>query len=51
MVNLAAKAAGVLSFGLLRSVADYRDLAAITRAAQKRALVARARALLAKGSG
>jgi citrate lyase subunit beta/citryl-CoA lyase len=35
MVHLAAKAAGVLSFGLLRSVADYRDLAGITRAAQE----------------
>lgn len=35
MVHLAAKAAGLLSFGLLRSVADYRDLAAITHAAQE----------------
>ena len=29
LVHLAAKAAGVLSFGLLRSVADYRDLEGI----------------------
>jgi citrate lyase subunit beta/citryl-CoA lyase len=35
MVHLAAKAAGVLSFGLLRSVADYRDIEGITRAAQE----------------
>lgn len=35
MVHLAAKAAGVLSFGLLRSVADYRDLEGITRAAHE----------------
>jgi citrate lyase subunit beta/citryl-CoA lyase len=35
LVHLAAKAAGVLSFGLLRSVADYRDLEGIRRAAQE----------------
>jgi citrate lyase subunit beta/citryl-CoA lyase len=35
MVHLAAKAAGVLSFGLLRSVADYRDLEGIARAARE----------------
>ena len=35
LVHLAAKAAGVFSFGLLRSVADYRDLPGITRAAQE----------------
>ncbi|MGH9680358.1 MAG: HpcH/HpaI aldolase/citrate lyase family protein [Candidatus Acidiferrales bacterium] len=35
LVHLAAKAAGVLSFGLLRSVADYRDLEGITRAARE----------------
>jgi citrate lyase subunit beta/citryl-CoA lyase len=35
LVHLAAKAAGVFSFGLLRSVADYRDLEGITRAAQE----------------
>ena len=35
MVHLAAKASGVLSFGLLRSVADYRDIEGITRAAQE----------------
>jgi citrate lyase subunit beta/citryl-CoA lyase len=33
MVHLAAKAAGVRSFGLLRTVADYNDLAGITRSA------------------
>jgi citrate lyase subunit beta/citryl-CoA lyase len=38
MVHLAAKAAGVRSFGLLRTVADYGDLAAI----EKSALEARA---------
>jgi citrate lyase subunit beta / citryl-CoA lyase len=32
MVHLAAKAAGVLSWGLLRTVADYRDRDAIVRA-------------------
>jgi citrate lyase subunit beta/citryl-CoA lyase len=35
LVHLAAKAAGVLSFGLLRSVADYRDLDGIKRAAKE----------------
>src|SRR5205085_8556013 len=35
MVHLAAKAAGVLSFGLLRSVADFRDLEGIARAARE----------------
>jgi citrate lyase subunit beta/citryl-CoA lyase len=35
MVHLAAKAAGVLSFGLLRSVADYRDLEGIARDARE----------------
>jgi citrate lyase subunit beta/citryl-CoA lyase len=35
MVHLAAKAAGVLSLGLLRTVADYRDIEAITRAARE----------------
>jgi citrate lyase subunit beta / citryl-CoA lyase len=35
MVHLAAKAAGVFSFGLLRSVADYRDLEGIARAARE----------------
>jgi citrate lyase subunit beta/citryl-CoA lyase len=35
LVHLAAKAVGVLSFGLLRSVADYRDIEGIKRAAQE----------------
>ena len=35
MVHLAAKAAGVLSLGLIRTVADYRDTDAITRAARE----------------
>jgi citrate lyase subunit beta/citryl-CoA lyase len=35
LVHYAAKAEGVLSFGLLRSVADYTDLAAISAAAQE----------------
>ena len=35
LVHLAAKAAGVLSFGLLRSVAGYRDVEDIKRAAQE----------------
>jgi citrate lyase subunit beta / citryl-CoA lyase len=35
MVHLAAKAAGVLSFGLLVSVADYRDIEGIARAARE----------------
>jgi citrate lyase subunit beta/citryl-CoA lyase len=34
LVHLAAKAAGVKSFGLLRSVADYKDTAAIEAAAK-----------------
>jgi citrate lyase subunit beta/citryl-CoA lyase len=33
MVHLAAKAAGVRSFGLLRTVADYNDLAGIEQSA------------------
>jgi citrate lyase subunit beta / citryl-CoA lyase len=35
LVHLAAKAVSVLSFGLLRSVADYRDIEGIKRAAQE----------------
>ena len=35
MVHLAAKAAGVLSWGLIATVADYRDHDAILRAAQE----------------
>jgi citrate lyase subunit beta / citryl-CoA lyase len=35
MVHLAAKAAGVLSFGLLVSVADFRDTEGIARAARE----------------
>lgn len=35
LVHYAAKAAGLLSFGLLRSVADYSDLAGITAAARE----------------
>lgn len=35
MVHYAAKASGLLSLGLLRSVADYADLAAITAAVQE----------------
>jgi citrate lyase subunit beta/citryl-CoA lyase len=35
MVHLAAKAAGVLSLGLLRTVADYRNTDAIARAARE----------------
>jgi citrate lyase subunit beta/citryl-CoA lyase len=35
LVHLAAKAAGVRSFGLLRTVADYGDLDAIERSAQE----------------
>ena len=39
MVHLAAKAAGVLSFGLLRSIADYADVEGIAAsAAEARAL-------------
>jgi citrate lyase subunit beta/citryl-CoA lyase len=33
LVHLAAKAAGVLSFGLMRTVADFQDVAGITAAA------------------
>jgi citrate lyase subunit beta/citryl-CoA lyase len=35
MVHLAAKAVGVLSLGLIRTVADYRDTDAIVRAARE----------------
>lgn len=35
MVHLAAKAAGVRSFGLLRTVADYNDLAGIEQSAHE----------------
>jgi citrate lyase subunit beta / citryl-CoA lyase len=35
MVHLAAKAAGVRSFGLMRTVADYNDLAGIETAARE----------------
>jgi citrate lyase subunit beta / citryl-CoA lyase len=35
MVHMAAKAAGVHSFGLLRTVADYQDVAAIEKAAHE----------------
>ena len=35
MVNLAAKAAGLLSFGLLRTVADFQDTAGIAASAQQ----------------
>jgi citrate lyase subunit beta / citryl-CoA lyase len=35
LVHYAAKAAGVRSFGLMRTVADYRDLAAIDAAARE----------------
>jgi citrate lyase subunit beta / citryl-CoA lyase len=35
LVHLAAKAAGVRSFGLLRSVADFRDAEGVTRAAKE----------------
>jgi citrate lyase subunit beta/citryl-CoA lyase len=35
MVHLAAKAAGVRSFGLLRTVADYADLASVERSAKQ----------------
>jgi len=35
MVHMAAKAAGVHSFGLLRSVADYQDLEAMERSARE----------------
>jgi citrate lyase subunit beta/citryl-CoA lyase len=35
LVHLAAKAAGVRSFGLLRTVADYADLAAVEKSARE----------------
>lgn len=35
LVHLAAKAAGVLSWGLLRSIADYSDIAAIAASARE----------------
>jgi hypothetical protein len=35
LVHLAAKAAGVRSFGLLRTVADYGDLAAVEKSANE----------------
>jgi len=35
MVHFSAKAAGLRSFGLLRSVADFRDVAAVERAARE----------------
>lgn len=35
MVHVAARAAGVMSLGMLRSVADYMDLAGITAAAKE----------------
>jgi citrate lyase subunit beta/citryl-CoA lyase len=35
MVHLAAKAAGVLSFGLIRTVADYRDTEAVAQSARE----------------
>ena len=35
MVHMAAKAVGVLSFGLIRTVADYRDTDAVTGAARE----------------
>jgi citrate lyase subunit beta/citryl-CoA lyase len=35
LVHLAAKAAGVRSFGLLRTVADYNEVEAIERSAQE----------------
>jgi len=35
VVHLAAKAAGLFSFGLLRSVADFRDVDGVTRAARE----------------
>ena len=35
MVHLAAKAAGVLSFGLLRSIADYTDAAGVAASASE----------------
>jgi len=35
MVHLSAKAAGLRSFGLLRSVADFRDISGVERAARE----------------
>ena len=35
MVHFAAKAAGVLSFGLMRTVADYDDLTAMEKSARE----------------
>jgi citrate lyase subunit beta/citryl-CoA lyase len=35
LVHLAAKAAGILSFGLLRSIADYSDMDAIAHSARE----------------
>jgi citrate lyase subunit beta/citryl-CoA lyase len=35
LVHLAAKAAGVLSFGMLRSIADYKDTAGIAASARE----------------
>src|SRR5712691_5023720 len=35
LVHLAAKAAGILSFGLLRTVADYNDLEGIEKSARE----------------
>jgi len=35
LVHLAAKAAGLFSFGMLRSVADFRDTAGVERAARE----------------
>ena len=35
LVHLAAKAAGVLSFGMLRSIADYKDAAGIAASARE----------------
>jgi citrate lyase subunit beta/citryl-CoA lyase len=35
MVHMAAKAVGVLSLGMIRTVADYRDIEAVARAARE----------------
>jgi citrate lyase subunit beta/citryl-CoA lyase len=35
LVHLAAKAAGVLSFGMLRSIADYKDTVGIAASARE----------------
>jgi citrate lyase subunit beta/citryl-CoA lyase len=35
MVHMAAKAVGVLSLGMIRTVADYRDTEAVARAARE----------------